>query len=212
MSLTKQLIRASIRESQSVGVFRIINNPYQNQKLRLQVFSLTLAPLTPPHKIPTARSQQIARHISSSSSSPNNSPTSVTNMASQYKIRKIGAPNTLEHRIYIEKDGVPISPFHDIPLYANEQQTVLNMIVEIPRWTNGKMEISKEELLNPIVSYPLSVSLQSNFQLTLIVEARCQEGQASIRPQLLPPQRLPLELRRLPSGMTKPPSRPWHTS
>ncbi|KAI4127791.1 MAG: hypothetical protein LQ347_004455 [Umbilicaria vellea] len=67
-----------------------------------------------------------------------------------YTVRKNGAPNTLEHRIFIEKDGVPLSPFHDIPLYANEQQTVLNMIVEIPRWTNAKMEISKEEILNPI--------------------------------------------------------------
>jgi len=67
-----------------------------------------------------------------------------------YTTRKIGAPNTLEHRIYIERDGVPISPWHDIPLYANEQKTLLNMIVEVPRWTNGKLEISKEELLNPI--------------------------------------------------------------
>ena len=48
----------------------------------------------------------------------------------------------MEHRIYIEKDGVPVSPFHDIPLYANEQQTILNMVVEIPRWTNGKLEVS----------------------------------------------------------------------
>ncbi|KAF2682780.1 pyrophosphatase-domain-containing protein [Lentithecium fluviatile CBS 122367] len=69
---------------------------------------------------------------------------------SQYTARRIGAANTLEHRIFIEKDGVPVSPFHDIPLYANEQQTVLNMIVEVPRWTNAKMEISKEETLNPI--------------------------------------------------------------
>ncbi len=58
-----------------------------------------------------------------------------------YSIRKVAQPNTLEHRIYIEKDGVPVSSFHDIPLYANEQQTVLNMIVEIPRWTNGKLEV-----------------------------------------------------------------------
>ncbi|RYP28906.1 hypothetical protein DL767_007001 [Monosporascus sp. MG133] len=71
-------------------------------------------------------------------------------MASQYSVRKVGAPNTLEHRVYIEKDGVPVSPFHDIPLYANQEQTVLNMIVEIPRWTNAKLEISKDELLNPI--------------------------------------------------------------
>ena len=64
-----------------------------------------------------------------------------SNVPSAYTVRKNGAPNTLEHRIYIEKDGVPVSPFHDIPLYANEQQTVLNMIVEIPRWTNAKMEV-----------------------------------------------------------------------
>lgn len=59
----------------------------------------------------------------------------------KFTVRKIGAPHTLEHRVYIEKDGVPVSPFHDIPLYANEQQTVLNMIVEIPRWTNAKQEV-----------------------------------------------------------------------
>ena len=58
-----------------------------------------------------------------------------------YTTRKVAAPHTLEHRVYIEKDGVPVSPFHDIPLYANQQQTVLNMIVEVPRWTNAKMEV-----------------------------------------------------------------------
>jgi inorganic pyrophosphatase len=127
----------------------------------------------------SSRSAQIARHFSASSShllgiDDKDQPRRglETKMASKYAVRKIGAPNTLQHRIYIEKDGVPISPFHDIPLYANEQQTILNMIVEIPRWTNGKMEvgaicnieltlchsiidhfhhqISKEELLNPI--------------------------------------------------------------
>lgn len=58
-----------------------------------------------------------------------------------YTIRKIGQPYTLEHRVYIEKDGQPVSPFHDIPLYANAEQTVLNMVVEIPRWTNAKQEV-----------------------------------------------------------------------
>ncbi|KAJ5153352.1 Inorganic pyrophosphatase [Penicillium canariense] len=67
-----------------------------------------------------------------------------------YTVRKIAQPHTLEHRVYIEKDGVPVSPFHDIPLYADEGQTVLNMVVEIPRWTNAKQEISKDEFLNPI--------------------------------------------------------------
>ena len=60
----------------------------------------------------------------------------------KYSVRSVAAPHTLEHRIYIEKDGQPVSPFHDIPLYANEQQTILNMVVEIPRWTNAKQEVS----------------------------------------------------------------------
>ena len=91
----------------------------------------TLAPLE--HSYPT-RLDQIQSHF-----------LHTTNASSKmtYTTRKLGAPNTLDHRIFIEKDGVPISPFHDIPLYANEQQTVLNMIVEIPRWTNAKVEVSR---------------------------------------------------------------------
>ncbi|KAG0002205.1 Inorganic pyrophosphatase [Entomortierella chlamydospora] len=69
---------------------------------------------------------------------------------SAYSTRVIGAPNTLEHRVYIEKDGAPVSAFHDIPLYANEAKNVYNMIVEIPRWSNAKLEISKDEEFNPI--------------------------------------------------------------
>lgn len=72
--------------------------------------------------------------------SPSQSLDQVDIMA--YTTRKVAAPNTLEHRIYIEKDGVPVSPFHDIPLYANSEKTILNMVVEVPRWTNAKMEVS----------------------------------------------------------------------
>ena len=81
----------------------------------------------------SSRLSQVARHLSTKSSQS-------TNMSS-YSVRKVGQPYTLDHRVYIEKDGVVVSPFHDIPLYANEQQTILNMIVEIPRWTNAKMEV-----------------------------------------------------------------------
>lgn len=90
--------------------------------------------------IPSLRTAQIARHLSSPSSIP-------VNGKMAYQVRKIAAPHTLEHRVYIEKDGVPVSPFHDIPLYANAEQTVLNMIVEIPRWTNAKLEVSALLLL-----------------------------------------------------------------
>ncbi|CEJ57302.1 Putative Inorganic pyrophosphatase [Penicillium brasilianum] len=85
-----------------------------------------------------SRAALITRHFSSST--PKMS----------YTVRKVAQPYTLEHRVYIEKDGVPVSPFHDIPLYADQEQKILNMVVEIPRWTNAKQEISKDEFLNPI--------------------------------------------------------------
>lgn len=39
---------------------------------------------------------------------------------------------------------------HDIPLYASKDNKTMHMIVEIPRWTNAKMEICLKEPLNPI--------------------------------------------------------------
>jgi len=69
--------------------------------------------------------------------------------ASQYSPRVIGAPNTLEYRVFIEHNGQVVSAMHDIPLWADANQTILNMVVEIPRWTNAKMVISNEPL-NPI--------------------------------------------------------------
>ena len=136
MFLRSQCIRASTRVS-LLGIYVATAIPHN-----LQACSSagTLAPSNSTNKI-SSRTNQIARHLSSSSSSSNPTSSFNANMASQYTTRKVGAPNTLEHRIYLEKDGVPISPFHDIPLYANEQQTILNMIVEIPRWTNAKMEV-----------------------------------------------------------------------
>jgi inorganic pyrophosphatase len=71
-----------------------------------------------------------------------------------YTTRRVGAANTLEHRVYIEKDGQLVSPWHDIPLFANEQQTILNMVVEVPRWTNAKMEVCFCQLHAPCASPP----------------------------------------------------------
>ncbi|KAI8330901.1 inorganic pyrophosphatase [Chlamydoabsidia padenii] len=68
----------------------------------------------------------------------------------EYTTRQVGALNTLDFRLFYEKNGVPVSPFHDIPLFANEEKTILNMVVEIPRWSNAKLEICKEEAFNPI--------------------------------------------------------------
>lgn len=43
---------------------------------------------------------------------------------------------------YAEKDGQIISPFHDIPLYADAEKKIVNMVVEIPRWSNAKFEVT----------------------------------------------------------------------
>jgi inorganic pyrophosphatase len=67
-----------------------------------------------------------------------------------YTLRKTGQPNSLNYRVYYENAGSPISSWHDIPLYANEEQTVLNMVVEIPRWTNAKFEVTVPSLLGYI--------------------------------------------------------------
>ncbi|XP_051561028.1 inorganic pyrophosphatase 2, mitochondrial isoform X1 [Myxocyprinus asiaticus] len=76
-----------------------------------------------------------------------------------------GRPNSLDYRIYFKtSDGKYISPFHDINLYAaaDEQECgvppkklktneiLFNMVVEVPRWSNAKMEIATKEPLNPI--------------------------------------------------------------
>lgn len=61
-----------------------------------------------------------------------------------------GQINTTDYRVYVKKDEVPISPFHDIPLFANEGNKIFNMVVEVPRWTNAKMEIATKDPLNPI--------------------------------------------------------------
>lgn len=50
-----------------------------------------------------------------------------------------------------EDESGPISPFHDIPLWSDRGTRVANMVVEVPRWSNAKMEISREEPLNPIL-------------------------------------------------------------
>ena len=54
-------------------------------------------------------------------------------------------------RLYIKNDkGSVISPFHDVPLETPVGKNIYNMVVEAPRWSNAKMEISTSEKMNPI--------------------------------------------------------------
>ena len=54
------------------------------------------------------------------------------------------------YRLYLrnEKEEI-ISPFHDISLHS-EDENIYNMVVEVPRWSNAKMEVSTAETMNPI--------------------------------------------------------------
>jgi inorganic pyrophosphatase len=51
-----------------------------------------------------------------------------------------------------DAEGKVVSPFHDIPLVASGEgnERLLNVVVEVPRWTNAKLEINKNSPLNPI--------------------------------------------------------------
>ncbi|KAI1697433.1 inorganic pyrophosphatase domain-containing protein [Ditylenchus destructor] len=71
--------------------------------------------------------------------------------ASAYRTVERGSFRTKDYRIFFEdQNGTLISPWHDIPLFADEKNHIYNMVVEIPRWTNEKMEIATKEPLSPI--------------------------------------------------------------
>ncbi|KPM42720.1 hypothetical protein AK830_g3810 [Neonectria ditissima] len=66
-------------------------------------------------------------------------------------LREVGARNTLDWRLWLEQDGQPISFWHDVPLYPSKKnKRIVNFVVEIPRWTDGKIETKRDEPLNPI--------------------------------------------------------------
>lgn len=58
------------------------------------------------------------------------------------------AEGTLEYKLYFEKDGKRLSPWHDLPLTGTGGS--FGGIIEIPRGTTAKMEVSKSDELNPI--------------------------------------------------------------
>eukprot|EP01120_Amphizonella_sp_Union-15-10_P009194 TRINITY_DN343_c0_g3_i1.p1 TRINITY_DN343_c0_g3~~TRINITY_DN343_c0_g3_i1.p1 ORF type:complete len:278 (-),score=52.71 TRINITY_DN343_c0_g3_i1:100-933(-) len=68
----------------------------------------------------------------------------------EYSTIVMGAAHTASYRVYFKKNGVPCSPLHDVPLWVDKEKGLINMVVEIPKDTNAKLEISKDDFLNPI--------------------------------------------------------------
>ncbi|KAI9155456.1 Inorganic pyrophosphatase [Paramyrothecium foliicola] len=66
-------------------------------------------------------------------------------------LREVGARNTLDWRVWLELHGEPISWWHDVPLYPfGGNSSIINYYIEIPRWTDAKIETKRDEPLNPI--------------------------------------------------------------
>lgn len=61
-----------------------------------------------------------------------------------------GDVSTTNYRVYLQQDGKTVSYLNDVPLFADKENNVFNMIVEIPRNTNAKMEINLESDATPI--------------------------------------------------------------
>ncbi|XP_067225587.1 inorganic pyrophosphatase 2, mitochondrial [Chanodichthys erythropterus] len=68
-----------------------------------------------------------------------------------FSVEERGRDNTPDYRVYFKNvEGKYISPFHDIPIYADEAENIFHAVVEVPRWTNAKMEIATKDPLNPL--------------------------------------------------------------
>jgi len=66
-----------------------------------------------------------------------------------YQNEQRGSLFNEDFRLYLkDSSGAVVSPMHDIPLRAADN--VYNMVVEVPRWSNAKLEISLKEPMNPI--------------------------------------------------------------
>lgn len=76
---------------------------------------------------------------------------SSTPALAKYSVRQLASKYTHEYRCFLENaQGKVISPFHDVPLFHDEAAGILNAIIEVPRFSNAKLEISKDEFMNPI--------------------------------------------------------------
>ncbi|KAJ6520236.1 inorganic diphosphatase, partial [Mycena sanguinolenta] len=63
--------------------------------------------------------------------------------------------NFVEYRVYISYNGYVVSTLHDIPLSDpndsnQDDDLIVNMIVQAPRWTNAEMTIAPDEPFGPI--------------------------------------------------------------
>ncbi|KAK0416244.1 hypothetical protein QR680_012371 [Steinernema hermaphroditum] len=78
------------------------------------------------------------------------SRTTTTSTMAEYKVVERGTLYSLDYRCFIQGPNGLVNPWHDIPLFADQDKKIYNMIVEIPRWSNAKMEMATKEPMAPI--------------------------------------------------------------
>lgn len=69
-------------------------------------------------------------------------------------VEQVGVEGTLSYRVYLRVAAGDrlrrVSPWHELPLFPHADEQTLLFVNEIPKGTRAKMEIAKEEPLNPI--------------------------------------------------------------
>jgi inorganic pyrophosphatase len=79
--------------------------------------------------------------------------------STEYKTEEFGHEGSDSYRLFFKKillsssitpAEIYISPFHDIQLYSEAGSNIYRMVVECPRWSTAKYEITKSEQFNPI--------------------------------------------------------------
>jgi len=72
-------------------------------------------------------------------------------LAPIFSAKHVGDPTTPDYRVFFEDaDGERVSPFHDIPLVVDRERGLFRAVIEIPKGTSAKLEISRREAFNPI--------------------------------------------------------------
>jgi len=112
--------------------------PFATQLLSLSSVTMASSNMFPNH--------HSKRNISTHSNHNKDS----SGWSAKYTAEEFGTQYTDDYQVYLRTLSGIISPFHDVPLFADKENSVFNMVVEIPRWTNAKMEISTKDRMNPI--------------------------------------------------------------
>jgi len=74
----------------------------------------------------------------------------VIGLRSAYTTSEKGSFPSEEYRVFFSNDGKTISPWHDIPTWADKKAGVVNAVIEITKNTRPKMEVATKEQSNPI--------------------------------------------------------------